>query len=678
MKRLSISRISELGVLVLLVFSVLWRGGKGLEATWLLAIVAGLITVSYSLKRLFGISTSHQTTSTSKGEFPLILWSAVCAYMLLTIASYVHSSVRNYGLDEALRNISLSMIFLWIVHKGADMKQSGFLEKCTKILTIAVTIAAIVGICVYILQPVNRFVGSFYDYRFDTDYWPNAWAEFVLLAWPLMLIQLLHAKTKRLSMGIVAAIGLVMGTLLLSYSRGALLAFGLQLGLMITALLYLRWSDFRYKRLLKGDRHIIIRQTIIVAVIAFAIFGGVNLVRSHFHDVQSVTEKVTFTSSEGTSSIDERSAFWHQSLALSEKHPWLGYGPYSFRFVQPQLMQNVLATSDHAHNMILNTALNLGWPAAILFVLIILYAIGSSTKQLLHTHREWSQQRDLSSVFMMLSVIGVSAHCMIDYNLQFVGIALPFWICLGLLIVPVLPKHESAATSFVHWKMNRSLFLFKLALSCVLLAVTLFEGINLLYSSFGRHAEARGETDVALQWYHKARYELFSRDMHLSQSMLLLQKEDPAGALKEANLYIEQNAYDARGWKIRGIALLHDQKFLEAQKSFEQAYTLGKYTDLGILDLLLQTARDPQTKALLISRKIEFDTLFSDYALAIEQNTHFIALSQNVEELMSVSRELSDLFPTDAQNYKQIARRANSHAMEERQKLTARTPGILW
>ncbi len=678
MKRLSISRAGELGVLVLLVFSLLWRGGKGLEATWLLAIGAGLITLSYSLKRLFGISTSRHTVSPSKEDFPVMLWLMVCALIALTIASYLHSSVRNYGLDEALRNISLSLIFLWIVHRGTEIRQNGFIHKFTFVLTIGIIFAAVLGIGVYILQPVNRFVGSFFDYRFDTDYWPNAWAECILLVWPLMLLQITQAKTKRLQTAFAVGMGLVMGTLLLSYSRGAMLAFFLQLGLMFLAFLFLYISDLRYKRLLKGDRDSIIKNAVIIAVVALAIFGGTNLVRSQFRDVQSITEKVTFTASEGTSSIDERSAFWHQAFALSKNHPWLGYGPYSFRFVQPQLMNSVLATSDHAHNVILNTALNLGWPAAILFVLIILYALGSSTKQLMTSRREWSHERDITSILLMISVIGVLAHCMIDYNLQFVAIALPFWMCLGMLVVPAGPKHESAATSFLRWKMFRYMFVVKTLLALSLLIITGFEGTELILSSLGRHAEAAGQTDIALQWYRKAQNEWFSRDMHLSEAMLLLQKDDPSAALKEIELYKKENAFDPRGWKIQGIAQLRAKNLQDAEESFAEAYRLGKYTDLGILDLLLQTDRDPQAKAALLGRKIEFDTLFSAYADAIEHNTHFIALSQNVEELMAVSRELSDLFPNDAQHYKQIARRAYGHAQEERQKLTARTPGILW
>lgn len=674
MKRLSISRFAEWSVLAVFVFSVLWRGGKGLEATWLLALCAGLLTLVFATKRLFGLPLQN---SQRKTDAPLILWGMVMLFTILTIISYAHSSVRNYGLDTVLRTVSLSLLFLWLTQKAADT-QSTLLMRFRELMTLSATIAVCIGLAVYILQPVNRFVGTFFDFRFTTDYWPNAWGQFLLVAWPIMLLQAMQMKTAAKRNLVILCMGLVLGALMLSYSRGALLALCIQLGLLVLFFGYLIVSDVRYKRFLKSNRMVILGSIFAMVVISGALFLGTNTIRAQYHDVQSITEKITFTASEGTSSIDERSAFWHQAFNLSKEHPWLGYGPYSFRFVQPQVMDGVLATSDHAHNMILNTALDSGWPVAILLVLIIAYAVLSSSRRLLEKRREWSQERDLQAVLFIVAVLGVSAHNMIDYNLQFVGIALPFWMCLGYLVVPATTKSETNATSLMHWKMTRYFFEAQLILAIILLGVTLVEGIQLIRSSAGRHSEAAGNTDAALLWYYKAHGQWFSRDMHLSEAELYLQKDDMGEALQAANLYIRENSFDPRGWKEKGIVLLRTGDTADAALAFEEAYKRGKYTDLGLLGLLLQSARTPAAKTDMIARKMEFDTLFSLYANAIEHNTHFIALSRNVEELQSVSRQLSALFPTDEKRYKQIARSAAAHAQDERSRYTARTPGKLW
>lgn len=678
MKRLSVSRISEWGVLVLLTFSILWKGGKGLESTWLLAIVAGTIALFYALKRLLRIPSQDTAAPARKAEVPFMLWGMVLALIFLTIASYLHSSTRNYGLDVVIRNTSFSLLFFWTVRTGMDGVQNRFLRRVISTLTIAITLAALIGIAVYVLQPVNRFVGTFFDYRFDTDYWPNAWAECVLLAWPLIAIQMIQLQNARLRSLVLVCIGLVLGTLLLSYSRGALLALFVQIAIMCILFAALGFRDIRYKRILKSVRRTIAINSIIIAVVAVALFVGVNAIRSQFNSVQSVAEKVTFTASEGTSSIDERNAFWHQAFQLSKDHPLLGYGPYSFRFVQPQLMTSVLATADHAHNVILNTALDRGWIAAVLGILIVFYAVGSSTKMLFTVRREWSQEKDIIAIMLIIAVLGVYAHNMIDYNLQFVGIALPFWLCLGFLVIPATSKNDGLATSFMRWKFSQHLFRLKIMLAISLLAVTAYEGAGLVLSSLGRHAEAEGHMDEALMWYRRASFEWFSRDMHLSEAQIYLQKNDPASALHTIDVYMKENAWDARAWTLQGTALLRENRVQEAEQSLNRAYALGKYTDLQILDLLLQTARDPVSAKNLASRKLEFDALFSEYANAIEKDTHFIALSLNVEELLSVSRELSQMFPTDEKRYKQIARSAADHAHTERERLSAHAQGMLW
>lgn len=677
MNRLSVSRISEWALLLLLCFSILWRGGKGLESTWLLAGVAGMITLLYAAKRFFGITGSDAAAGARKADTPVALWTMVLGLTFLSIASYLHSSVQNYGLDTVFRNVSLSLIFLWTIRQKIDGTQDRLFHRFLKVITLTAIIAALVGIAVYLFQPVNRLVGTFFDIRFTTDYWPNAWASFTLLAWPLAVLQLIRTDTLRNRTLLLCGIGMLIGTLLLSYSRGALLAFVCQCVLTALCIGILGVSDIRYKRIFKSALSALIIQTVAVTAIAVLIFVGINQLRSQWHPVQSVAEKITFTASEGTSSINERSQFWQQSFERSFDHPLLGYGPYSFRFVQPASMQHVLATSDHAHNIILNTALDFGWIAAILLVLIVLVPVWSSVRMLFGERREWSQEKDMNAVFLLVAVLGVAAHSMIDYNFQFVGIALPFWLCVGFLMVP-RPRKESIATSFMHWKFSRYLIRLKIFLAVLLLGTAFTEGIGLMQSSLGRHAEAAGEPTQALQWYARAKHEWFSRDMHLSEAQLYLQKDDPVSALQAIDLYIDQNALDARAWKLRAMALLRNQDLPAATASIEKAYALGKYTDLGMLDVLLQTARDPAQKEKLLTRKLEFDTLFSAYADAIEQNTHFIALSQNVEELLSVARSLSQLFPTDERRYKQIARRAADHAREEREIFSAQATGMLW
>ena len=123
------------------------------------------------------------------------------------------------------------------------------------------------------------------------------------------------------------------------------------------------------------------------------------------------------------------------------------------------------------------------------------------------------------------------AHNFIDYNLQFVGIALPFWIILALLYsqvpLPALPGKAPPITS-------RTIRFVEITFVTALLLIALFEGGFLLTSSLGRHAEAKNEPERALFWYNTAQGEWFSRDLHISRIQLLLNKN----ALPEASIAI--------------------------------------------------------------------------------------------------------------------------------------------
>ena len=153
-------------VLGLLVLSILWRGGKSLDMTWLLTGVAAFITlVSHTKNRRIG-----------NKDVPLMLWGAVMGFIALTIISYLLSTTSNYGLDEVLRTGALSLVLLWIIRAASDGDAGDeYIVRIVRILCITVIVACGIGIMVYVFQPVNRLVGSFFDFRFHTDYWPNAW-----------------------------------------------------------------------------------------------------------------------------------------------------------------------------------------------------------------------------------------------------------------------------------------------------------------------------------------------------------------------------------------------------------------------------------------------------------------------------------------------------------------------
>lgn len=683
MKPLAQLRVSEWSILLLFSLAVLWRGGKSLDVQWLFFIMMAVITSAYWLMRSSPRSAAERPLEAKHGlgsprsELPLSAWLIALLYAGWAIVSYLFSTTRTYGLDEVLRSVSFMLLFLWV----ARMKVRGddFLQYRFPVIVTGVTLAACaIGVFVYVLQPVDRFAGTFFDARFHTDFWPNAWAEYLLVAWPMMLLFSIKQKKTLNMILLLGALGFALGTLFLSYSRGALLAFAGQGAVIVLLFGMVAFRDIRYRRGIASLLRSIGIGILFVVITIAVTFAAVNSIRSRFHAVQSVAEKVTFTAAEGRSSIDERASFWKQSLGLSLERPLVGWGPYSFRFVQPGLMEGVLATSDHPHNVFLKLAMERGFPALILFISLFGYVLFTATFSFFTARRSNLLEQDSFTIACIAAVVGVLLHNLIDYNLQFIAISMAGVICLGLLVNPVYPAHREPAMSYRHWKSMRFLQRVEILFAMLLFTIALWDGAFLVTSSFGRHAMNNGDIKNALAWFERSHGELFTRDLFLSEARLHMREGNFAEASDALDRYQQLNLHDPRAWKMRGEVQLRMGNEEAALRSLEKAHELGKYTDLGITRLLAENLRKAGREETYLPRKLEFDMLFSDYADAIEANTHFIALSQNVEELQMLARALSALYPIDDERYTTIARRAAAHAKAERERFDARPHGILW
>jgi O-antigen ligase len=555
---------------------------------------------------------------------------------------------------------------LYVLRSSDD--ESRFVNRVLTFLAVLTLIACGIGFVVYVTQPVARFTGSFFDPRFTTDYWPNAWAEYLLLIWPAFAYLL--RKIRKMTSWVIgsALLGFMIGCLFLSYSRGGVLVFFGQLGLL--ALIYL-WS---YRDDMVREWNQMLRSGALVVMIAVVTFMGANALRSHFHDVQSVTEKVTFSAAEGASSVTERMDFWKESLQLSMIHPIVGWGPYSFRFIQPRLQDRILETSDHSHNVFLKYAVERGIPAAIFLIAILFLIWGTAWRLMVSIY--WIEKRHSSDIdwlpFLLVSTVGVTVHNLIDYNLQFLGIALPFTLFLTFLALPklrTLPK-VPPPTERLAGKVE-------LLLATAFLVIALVEGRLLILSSFGRHEEASGNDARALYFYNKSSDALFSRDLLLSRTQLLIKKELFTEAHNSIDHALEQNPEDARAWRLQGDIAMQQKRYDAALKSYERAYNLNHFNDLGITRSYVEAALQVNPDLVTLQKKT-IDELLTRFSRAILENTHFIALSTNVEELARLTEILEKRYPNDAKTYRTMREDARKHAEFERAQSEARQPGLLW
>lgn len=660
----ALRRICQTALLTLVMFAVLWKGGKSLETTWVFAGAGALLVL---------MQTAWLTPSIA---VPRRLWWPAILLLVWTVLSFLQSTTSNYGFDEVLQSAGMTLLLLWIVREQLHSTTDDFAKQIARCIAVAAYAACAVGVLVYVLQPVNRFVGTFFDQRFHTDYWPNAWAQFCLLAWPLVVWtlfspeagwkrELFHVRRTVLHWAVVS---FFLGCFLLSYSRAGFLAFVGQLGFCFLLLCVVLRTRVQWQQLLVA--------ILSVAFFAMLWFSAINVLRSHYHPVESVVRKATFTAAEGTSSSSERAQFWRQSFLLSLQRPVLGWGPYSFRFVQPRLQHDVLATSDHAHNIVLKYAMERGWPAALLLVFLFLSACVHGAYRWWHKASHYRNGAHLTLAFLV-GLIGVLAHNLVDYNVQFIGVLLPLVLIVGILTVPFSPS-----TSPRRAQVQRVL---ECILAVLVLAFVAHEAFYLVLSSRGRHAEANGKVVQALSWYADAQAAIFPRDLQLSRASLLLE----AGKLNDDHLsearsaldaYEQSNTQDARLWKLRGDLAEAQGDAVAAIAAYRKAYDLAKYNDIGISHLLLRAlaGKQERTNPQIDAWRTELERLLNDFALAIEENAHFISLSRNVEGAVEVASLLAKLYPQEADAYRQLIDRINVKAAEDRQKYNARPEGMLW
>lgn len=641
---------------VLLTAFVLWKGGKSIDATWILAGIGGASSFLWWAKRRRDAAQDMAPVS--------LAWIAAIAFLLWSIAAYAQSSARNYGLDEILRDAAGVLLFFWVTRARRDGAGASLERTILGALAVATLAACAIGVIVYALQPVDRFVGTFFDHRFRTDYWPNAWAEYLLLAWPVTLLALRQSRlVARRPLAIGAILGFIIGCLLLSYSRGAFLCLVGQCALTTIAFApSFRWrSGEAWKHIALGAAGL--------AVMAGATFVAANAWRGVRFPVQSVADKATFQAAEGRSSIDERSAFWDTASSLARRRPMFGWGPYSFRFAQPYDQSSVLATADHPHNVFLKVAMERGAPALIFFTLLLVAVLVPAAWKTLRSSRAATEPLTVTRL-LLIGVAGVLAHNLIDYNLQFVGIAAPLWCVLGLLAAQARPRTRTRLLA----RLRRTV---ELLLATLLLVVAILEGRYLVLSSLGRHAEADGDAVAALEWYAASDGEWFSRDLRLSRAGLQWKAGDPAGALRTLDAYQAENALDARAWSTRGaLRLSLGDNPTAAREAVERAYAGGRYNDVSTVTSLLRLLRGSRTS--LTARRPEFDKLFTDYADAILKNTHFIALSDNVERFAEMGEEMARAYPDGAARYRAAVAKSVQHAKTERERFAQQPRALLW
>jgi hypothetical protein len=199
------------------------------------------------------------------------------------------------------------------------------------------------------------------------------------------------------------------------------------------------WGLFD-RRLSKNARRLLVLAPLIYG----AMWWGTTVWATHSH--QLFGGQTRFGGGGDISS--SRFGIWSNTLALIASHPWLGvgFGDFNFAWSLTPFPGRPVAFFDHTHNIVLNFAVELGVPLALVVLALMLYALWRALANAIADGREVSGEFPVQRAAFVI-VILVAVHSMLEYPLWYAYFLLPTAFAFGLCLErPVASETADAAS----------------------------------------------------------------------------------------------------------------------------------------------------------------------------------------------------------------------------------------
>ncbi|MFA6917621.1 MAG: O-antigen ligase family protein [Candidatus Gracilibacteria bacterium] len=562
-----------------------------ISAFWLVALLNPVFKkydygAEFPLVILFGVLVLglaiHEFKNKREKVFlePLFL----IIFFLAISVSFYFSHTKNYGLSEVMAFSSMVPFYLLFAHKKTDWS-----EKFLKIVAVGVFTSVIIGFLFYFFGADTRVFGPFFNILYHANKWPNAFALFLLMGWPILLI--LH-KGKFTALRVIG-LSFVFGLFMLIYSRGAMIVLGGQILLLLA---------YFFKR--------IRLKTVIlffaIAILSAGVFVLANYVREFKYQTIDLEEKVSFENGESLTSMRERKDFWSGSVELMKDEPVFGWGPYSFRYAYNGVQKTFLGNSDHPHNIFLKIGVENGLIALgafILFLITVLVTVIRRFPKLSPARKDF--------VYLILTAIaGAFAHNMIDYNLNFMANLLLLFTLLVIVRSSVAEKTTKERKSG-----------FAVIISVIIAIFAVYEGGVLVLSQTANYAFL-SYSFYPRDYYLSTAEKDISKD-NFDEALELLKHEQTLNSLDARADYLESEIYCDKKSQSFNIVVCKDE--LKQTLALDPMNNFAYYRDY--LRLVTPNNLSPDDMK-IIKKSEELLKIYFDY---VGTNIHFTAYTSNIE-----------------------------------------------
>jgi len=398
-------RLIRPGICALVVFAVLAHGGVEDWAKAVLETGAGVLFLVWSLTLFVSEEDEKQVVLTPLLP-PLILLTVVALAQLL-----LHATASAYATRMDLDLLVAYAILLFLAAQA--FRNSDDWRSFIWFVMIFGFLVAVFGI----LQHLT-FNGKLYWFRemryggipFGPYVNRNHFAGFIELVLPVSLVPLILGKVRRERWYIVGIFALLpIGALFLSASRGGVVSFGAEIGVLVLMMLPRR----------AGGQHVFIGGIILLLALLLVSWLGVKQVLDRFSSLQSL--EVT-NSKRASMRLDT----WHIFL----EHPWAGTGLGTLQTVFPRYETNYDGKIvNHSHNDYLEGLAETGIAGGICAAWFLGALFFVSLRQLLQRDKPFAAALHLSG---LVACSGFLVHSLVDFNLHIPANALLFLLMAHL------------------------------------------------------------------------------------------------------------------------------------------------------------------------------------------------------------------------------------------------------
>jgi O-antigen ligase len=411
----------RIGVCALIVFGVLAHGAVEDWARAILEIGAAVLFFAWAIRSY--ITQEHQLVVS-----PLLL--PLAAFLLIALGQwFFHGTASSYDTRMELQLLLADILLLFLAAQAFRT-----LEDWRGFIWFVMSFGFFVSLF-GILQHLT-FNGKLYWFRemrfggipFGPYVNRNHFAGFAELVIPISLVPLVLGKVRRERWFLVSLFAVVpIGALVLSASRGGIVSFAVEIGVLIVWLLLRR----------TGGKHLLSGGVVLLLVFLMVSWLGVQQLVERFSSLQSL---------EATSG--KRASMRVDTWRIFLDHPWTGTGLGTLQLVFPayeSLYDGKVV--NHTHNDYLEGLAETGIAGGLCCLWFLGVLLLDSLRRLSEAVGAFTSTVQLAA---LIACLGFLTHSLVDFNLHIPGNALLFFLMASLATTeirqPASPIPKSGIT----------------------------------------------------------------------------------------------------------------------------------------------------------------------------------------------------------------------------------------